>query len=102
MDHTKMSRQDIVQTNPIKQEKEAKLKVKEEKDQVNLKKKEEKKQVKDLEHAKNIDKPKIEQKSLFVRNISFDTTEEQFKEFMQKFGDVKYAVLCKIAEMSTN
>ena len=35
-----------------------------------------------------------------MRNIGWDTTEEQFKEFMEKFGKVKYAVLCKINEMN--
>lgn len=33
--------------------------------------------------------------TLFVRNIGFETTEEKFKEFMQKFGEINYAVLCK-------
>jgi hypothetical protein len=30
-----------------------------------------------------------------VRNIGFETDENKFKEFMQKFGEIKYAVLCK-------
>ena len=33
--------------------------------------------------------------TLFVRNIGFETTEAKFKEFMEKFGEVNYAVLCK-------
>ena len=33
--------------------------------------------------------------TLFVRNIGFETTELKFKEFMEKFGEVNYAVLCK-------
>ena len=33
--------------------------------------------------------------TLFVRNIGFETDEARFVEFMQKFGEVKYAVLCK-------
>jgi RNA recognition motif-containing protein len=34
---------------------------------------------------------------LFVRNIGWDTTEEEFKEHMEQFGMVDYAVLCKAA-----
>lgn len=30
-----------------------------------------------------------------MRNIGYETDEAKFKEFMQKFGPVKYAVLCK-------
>ena len=41
-------------------------------------------------------------KSLFVRNIGFDTTEEQFKEFMATFGELKYAVLCKMSGFNLN
>jgi len=37
-----------------------------------------------------------------VRNIGYDTTEEQFKDFMNNFGDTKYAVLCKVKELKLN
>lgn len=37
-----------------------------------------------------------------MRNISYDTTEEEFKEFMEKFGQIKYAVLCKVKELQLN
>ena len=40
--------------------------------------------------------------TLFVRNIGWNTTEEEFKEFMNKFGEVKYAVLCKTNDLKTN
>jgi nucleolar protein 4 len=38
-------------------------------------------------------------KTLFVRNISYDTTQEEFAQFMAKFGAVKYAVLVKAKEL---
>ena len=34
-----------------------------------------------------------------MRNISYDTTQEDLKEFMEKFGQVKYALLCKSKEL---
>ena len=34
-------------------------------------------------------------KTLFVRNISYDTDQQALTEFMARFGAVKYAVLCK-------
>ena len=33
--------------------------------------------------------------TLFVRNIGWDTDETMFKDFMESFGNLKYAVLCK-------
>ena len=30
-----------------------------------------------------------------MRNIGWDTDEEQFREFMESFGQIRYAVLCK-------
>ena len=33
--------------------------------------------------------------TLFVRNIGWDTDEMAFRDFMETFGDIKYAVLCK-------
>jgi nucleolar protein 4 len=35
-----------------------------------------------------------EKTTLFVRNISFDTTEEEFKEYFSTYGDINYAKLC--------
>jgi len=32
---------------------------------------------------------------LFVRNIGWDTTQDDFKEHMEQFGALDYAVLCK-------
>lgn len=37
--------------------------------------------------------------TLFVRNIGYDTNQDDFKAFMEKFGPVKYAVLCKQKEI---
>lgn len=34
---------------------------------------------------------------MFVRNIGWDVTERQFKEHMEQFGPLHYAVLCKAA-----
>jgi len=34
--------------------------------------------------------------TLFARNIGWDITDVEFKEFMEKFGPVRYAVLNKI------
>ena len=36
-----------------------------------------------------------ESETLFIRNIGYETTNEKFKTFMEKFGPVKYAVLVK-------
>ena len=33
--------------------------------------------------------------TLFVRNIGWDTDEAEFRDFMESFGQIKYAVLCK-------
>jgi RNA recognition motif-containing protein len=35
--------------------------------------------------------------TLFVRNIAWDVSQEAFKEHMEQFGQVAYAVLCKAA-----
>ena len=35
-----------------------------------------------------------EGKTLFIRNLSFDTTNEELKEFFEKFGDLHYALIC--------
>ena len=35
--------------------------------------------------------------TLFVRNIAWDVSQEAFKEHMEQFGQVTYAVLCKAA-----
>ena len=34
-----------------------------------------------------------------MRNISYDTTDEEFKQFMEKFGQLKYGVLCKSKDL---
>ena len=40
-------------------------------------------------------KTKDSKETLFVRNIGWDTTQDQFKEHMEQFGKVKYALLCR-------
>ena len=37
-----------------------------------------------------------------MRNIGYDTTQEQFKDFMERFGEVKYAILCKTRDQEDN
>jgi len=37
--------------------------------------------------------------TLFVRNISFETTEFEFKEFCNGLGEIEYAKLCKRGEI---
>ena len=34
-------------------------------------------------------------RTLFVRNIGWDTDEMAFREYMESFGSFDYAVLCK-------
>ncbi len=36
-----------------------------------------------------------EGKTLFLRNLAFDTSQDELKEFFEKFGPVHYALLCK-------
>lgn len=62
--------------------KEAKKKAQEEKDGVKTDKKPKDKVVKD------------EGCTLFVRNIGFETDKAKFEEYMRRFGDIQYAVLC--------
>jgi len=35
-----------------------------------------------------------EKTTLFVRNIGFDTTEEEFREYFETYGEINYAKLC--------
>ena len=53
-----------------------------------------KKKAKKVAEKKEI-KETVESATLFVRNIGFETNERKFRAFMEKFGPVKYAVLCK-------
>ncbi|CDW89490.1 ribosome biogenesis [Stylonychia lemnae] len=106
IDNTKMSRQDIVQPLVIRNEKEEKLKAKEEREKSQAEKKDQyqKQKIANKEEAKaKYEKePQRLNKTLFVRNIGYDTNEQQFKEFMGKFGDVKYALLVKVKELQLN
>lgn len=36
-----------------------------------------------------------------MRNISYDTSQEAFKLFMERFGEVKFALLVKSKDMET-
>jgi RNA recognition motif-containing protein len=51
--------------------------------------------VKRLEERKKANESLPASKTLFVRNISYDTTDEDFKTFFSNFGPLKYALLCK-------
>ena len=60
-----------------------------------------KKTVKRAEKKKKETKKNTEDlPTLFVRNIGWDTTEKDFKEYMESFGPVKYAVLCRVHELN--
>ena len=55
-----------------------------------------------IEPAKPLVKKKLnkfdEKTTLFVRNISFDTTEEDFNDYFSSYGELNYAKLCKNPE----
>lgn len=36
-----------------------------------------------------------EGKTLFIRNLDFDVTEEQLKQFFEQYGMTHYSLLCK-------
>ena len=105
MEHTNLDRKAAALPKVLRQEKwqEEMKKVEElEQKEKDLKqnaakiKKQEKKKAKKLEKKKEEQKAKNEElKTLFVRNIGYETDEAKFREFMQKFGAIKYAVLCK-------
>ena len=100
-----MSKEEIMRPAPIKEEREAKLKEKADKYEKRSQEKEEKKLKWEQEKERSkSEQPKKQQqlKSLFVRNIGFETTEEQFKDFMAVFGELKYAVLCKMGGFNLN
>ena len=85
-----------------KEKVEAEKREYEEKNATKIKKQEKKKAKKE---AKKQDEKKqyeqqVESETLFVRNIGFETDEAKFKEFMEKFGPLKYAVLCKTNEIA--
>ena len=62
----------------------------------------------DDEEQQEIKKPKkqsndIEEgKTLFIRNLSFETNQEDLTELMQEFGELEYAIICmdKVTERS--
>lgn len=98
-----MSKEEVIVPTPIKQEKEQKLKEKADREELNKKNKDERQLQweKEKERAKS-EEPKKQLMTLFVRNIGFETTEEQFKEFMAQFGDLRYALLCKLNDVNLN
>ena len=66
-------------------------------------KKQEKKKAKKQKLSREAQKEEeAENPALFVRNIGFETTQEKFKEFMDKFGTVQYAVLCKAQDKNVD
>jgi len=101
--HTNLDEKDALLPKVLREEKKEaqaiKQKEAEEKARYELKnaakiKKQEKKKAKKIAEKKEI-KETVESATLFVRNIGFETNERKFKAFMEKFGPVKYAVLCK-------
>jgi RNA recognition motif-containing protein len=93
---THLERQEAAKPKVLREEKkeketllEQKQREKEEYEKKNAAKikKQQKKKAKKAE-AKKIEKKSQLSETLFVRNIGFETTEEKFKEFMEKFGPV--------------
>jgi RNA recognition motif-containing protein len=107
VEHTKLSNEQAHMPKVLREEKkkvdEAKAKEEEakkeylEKNAKKIKKQEKKKAKKELKEkeAKKQFEQATESVTLFVRNIGFETNQDKFKEFMEKFGPVKYALLCK-------
>lgn len=95
LENSNQKREDVIVPKPLRDERDQKRKVDEEKKVA----KEEKKAKKLQDKKKDSEKPQQQGLSLFVRNISYDTTQEDLKEFMQRFGEVKYALLCKAKEL---
>jgi RNA recognition motif-containing protein len=89
----KVLRKEKEEAQAIKQKAEDEKKRYEEKNAAKIKKQEKKKAKKQAD--KKEEKEIVESATLFVRNIGFETNEKKFKIFMEKFGPVKYAVLCK-------
>ena len=104
--HTKMTKEEASLPKVLRDEKKrtetAKEKLKLEEEQ----KKKEKEKMEKIRAKKKAKKAAKEEKlpekerkdnscTLFVRNIGFETNQDKFKEFMQRFGDLAYAVLCK-------
>jgi len=55
------------------------------------------------EKEPEIKRPKVskdveEGRTLFIRNLSFDTSDDAFRECFAKFGPLKYALICKYAD----
>jgi RNA recognition motif-containing protein len=107
VEHTNLGREDAILPKVLRDEKkqreqekekvEAEKRAYEEKNATKIKKQEKKKakkEAKKKEEKKQLAET-VESETLFVRNIGFEIDEAKFKEFMNKFGPVKYAVLCK-------
>ena len=86
LDNTNQTKQEVIRPKSVKQELKDKPEVVEAKPEPAPKPKREKESA----DTKN-------ESTLFVRNIGWDVTERQFKEHMEQFGPVHYAVLCKAA-----
>lgn len=103
VEHTNLGEKDALLPKVLREEKKIAEAIKqkaadekakyEEKNAAKIKKQEKKKAKKNVE--KKIEKEETESITLFVRNIGFETNERKFKAFMEKFGPLKYAVLCK-------
>lgn len=95
MDNTKRERADVIIPKAIREERDLKKQQKEERKAESDKRK----ALREKEYAvKKAENKKADGKALFVRNIGYDTTQEDFREFMERFGPLRYAVLCKSKE----
>jgi len=112
VEHTNLHREEAIlpkvlrdekkQREALKEKEAAERREYEEKNAKKIKKQEKKrakKEAKKQEERKMLEQ-QVESETLFVRNVGFETDEAKFREFMEKFGPVKYAVLCKADEIA--
>ena len=87
LDNTNQTREDVIKPKSVKIEDKAKA------DEPVV---EEKPKPKREPKVKELDSD-VNASTLFVRNVAWDVSQQQFKEQMETFGPVLYAVLCKAA-----
>ncbi|KAL7638722.1 UNVERIFIED_CONTAM: hypothetical protein RMT77_010255 [Armadillidium vulgare] len=64
-------------------------------DDCNMKSKKKKlKRDEDFKHA-SVSKDVVERRTIFIRNISFQSNEDEIREILSRFGNLKYVIFCK-------
>ena len=97
----KQDSEPVPEPEPQPEETKTKTQLRKEKREQKQKESEEKaKKAAEEEESKataHVKKPKEDasEATLFVRNVGWDTDEQEFRDFMETFGPLKYAVLCK-------